>query len=49
MITVKSVLGEVWFSSDCQRNIINEIAVEDSRFGSLKTDTLAAGGLEGIM
>ena len=48
-ITVKSVFGEVWFRSDCQHAIINEVAVEDSCFGSLKTDALAARGLEGIM
>ena len=26
-IVVKSVLGEVWFRSDCRRNIINEVAL----------------------
>ena len=41
-IVVKSVFCEVWFCSDCRRYIMNEVAVEDHYFGSLKTDNLAA-------
>ena len=36
-ISVKSVFGKVcsvWFRSDCRRDIINEVAVEDRCFGS---------------
>ena len=47
-IAEKSVFS-VWFRSDCRHDIIYEVAVEDSCFGSLKTDALAARGLEGIM
>ena len=33
-IAVKSVFGEVWFRSDCRREIICEVAVEDSCFAA---------------
>ena len=47
-IVVKSIFGEIWFRSDCRCDIINEIVVEDSCFGSLNTDDLAARGFEGL-
>ena len=37
-MAVKSVFGEVWFSSDCRRDIMYKVAVKNSCFGCLKTD-----------
>ena len=49
-IAVKSVFSEVWFLSDCRREIICKVAVEDSCFEMLYLYTFfascALAGLE---